>query len=692
MTRSDRMAQGLLVAALTVLSALPLLRGFFAPYVTPADNNTAAFAQPARNYLRHGLLGTRMGLMHNLGDAPGARPAYNTHHPPLMSLATAAVFLLTGVSDWAARVFPAICSIGSALLLFVIWRRHRGAAPAAAAALMMAALPAFGYFGKMLGEEAPTLLFALMTVALFQRWKETSPPGGARIWTLSYAAGCLSGWAAFYVGPLLIMDAAITLRKLPAMRRRAIAGLSVTALLCFALILGHVAVLTGSFAPLIDAARNRIVAPAQNAAHSVHGGREPWLEREAGFFHRLFGSHAVLLLAGGLLAGVVALARRRANAQAAAIVALLAGLGLAHALLFPWAAYYHDWLLFHLLPLLAVAGAEGLFLIGGAVKAGLRRARAPARLAGLVGSGLILAGLAGHTVLSVKQAGLVEREPPCPAWPLIGRAISRLTPGEANVMANVAFLDAPLRFYADRPASTVLTIEDYDRFVALRRYDLYVRDLNVPIDAELERRLAALPCVEVAAFEMCALVPGSGTASAVAAEALASPPRRRLAAGIEATFGEALRLAGYEVAAPPARAARASALERFFGLADRHLLQEKILRVSSDWTVLQTPSPPWRITTVMTVEPPDTDVSLLPPVALPLHRDRIVPPPDAGSRMKIESAFFLPDDAPDSWIHLRWGVGDGSGTVRPVMPGPPRPDLKVVVSEPITLFGSRAVR
>ena len=54
--------------------------------------------------------------------------------------------------------------------------------------------------------------------------------------------------------------------------------------------------------------------------------------------------------------------------------------------------------------------------------------------------------------------------------------------------------------------------------------------------------------------------------------------------------------------------------------------------------------------------------------------------------MKLENAFVLPDDFPDSRVQLRWGVSDGGKTVRPVLPGPPQPLLKVVVSEPISLF------
>jgi len=686
-TRTGRGTRGLAIAALVVACALPLLSGSLAPYVTQADGNTAAFAQPARNYLRHGLLATRLGMAWNTGDAPVTRFAYNTHHPPLASLATAGVFLLTGVSDRAARIYPAVCSLGSALLLFLIWRRHRGAAPAAAATLMMAALPAFGHFGKMLGEEAPTLMFGLLTIELYQRWKEAPSPGSGRLFVLSYAAGCMSGWAGFYVGPLLMMDAAVTLRGRPGMRRRAVTAFAVTAVVCFGLILSHVAVLTGSVEALVDAAKNRTIGPEQVTTPAAPGGGRIWLGRQAGYFERLYGDHAMLLLAGGALAALAALARRRARAPAIMTVLVVAGVGLAHPLAFPWAAFYHDWLLFHLLPLVALAGAEGLFLLAGLVSRGLHLLRAPGRLAGTAASGVVLAGIAWHAALSVDQGLKLQREAPCYAWPLIGREISRLAGPEANIMANFPLLDAALRFYADRPSSTIRSLEAYDRVFASRPFALFVRDLDIPVSPELDRFLAGLPCIERAAFRLCALVPGSGTAAAVAAEAGASDPRETTSAKIDATFGAQLRLTGYAVTAPPSRAAPRAFLDRFFGLADQRALRDRIVWARTDWMVTEPPASPWRITTVMTVEPPGGGVSPLPEITLPARRGRIVGPDTAVGPLRAMSAFFLPDDYPDAWLHLRWGVDASGRTVQPVLPGPPRPLLKVVVSETIPVFG-----
>jgi hypothetical protein len=685
-TSVTRPVRALLLAAIVLSSVMSLLPGFLAPYVTPADNNTATFAQPARNYLRYGLLETRLGLTPNTGQSPGARIAFNTHHPPLQSLAAAAVFALTGVSDWAARIYPALCSVGSSLLLFVIWRRHRGVGPAFCAALMMSALPAFGHFGKMLGEEAPTLALGLLTIALYQRWKDAAGPEGAAAWALPWAAGCLSGWAAFHVGPLLMADAAVTLHRQRAKRRRALLVLVLTGVACFALIAAHVAVLTGSMDALMGAARNRTLGPAGGPSTDAPLALRAWLAHEAAYFDRLYGPHGALLLLGGLLAGGVALARREATLAGGMTVVVLAGFGVAHPVIFPWAGRYHDWLLFHLLPLVAVAGAEGLWLLGRIAAGGLRLARVPDRIVGAATAGLIVAGLAGHALVSARQADVLRGETTGYAWPLVGREVARLTAKEAHIMANFPFRDAPLRFYADRPSSTVKTTEAFDQLSGQRPYELYVRDLNVPIAPELERLLGELACREVAAFVLCALVPGSATAVAIAPEAAAIAPRQWMSAPLEAAFGTALRLTDYAWSAPSARAPRQGPWARLLGLADEKFLHDRIVRVRSRWTILEAPSPPWRISTVMTVEPPGGPVSLLPDAGLPFQRGRHIPPPAAGERLDIESAFVIPDGVQVDNVRLRWSVSAGARGIPPEFPGKPGSQAKVAVSAPIPLF------
>src|SRR5262249_13271561 len=168
-----------------------------ARFVTPADNNTAEYSQPARNLLRYGPIATRLGLVTDLGASRPARFAFYTHHPPLMSIAAAGSFLVFGVSEGAARIYPALCSIGSAIVVCLLWSRHRGVRHGALAALVLVTLPGFGHFGRMLGSEAPSLFFSLLTLLIHRARGVGTARSGRRAEVAllaAYAASCLSGW------------------------------------------------------------------------------------------------------------------------------------------------------------------------------------------------------------------------------------------------------------------------------------------------------------------------------------------------------------------------------------------------------------------------------------------------------------------------------------------------------------------
>ena len=328
--------------ALAAWCLIPLSYRFFQPFLSTADKDASMYALAAKNFVRYGFIPTRLGMTLNTGDNP-PRFSYYDHHPPGVPLAAAVVYAVAGVSDWGARIYPGLCTLGSAGVLFLIWRRHRGAGPALLAVAVVATLPAFGHFGLKLGEEAPTFFWGLLAVLLYGNWKHHEEAIGWRglVPCLAvYALGCGSGWAAFYVGPLLMIDALVTLNGHRARQRLALAGLAVTGAGCFALVLGHIAWNAGSLDAILAAARSRFVPPAGAAASGPGIGE--WLAREGGYFVRLFGTQSAILGTAGVLSGVVAIVRGRWRTDVALTVIVLAGFGVSHVVAFRWAAFYHD--------------------------------------------------------------------------------------------------------------------------------------------------------------------------------------------------------------------------------------------------------------------------------------------------------------------------------------------------------------
>jgi 4-amino-4-deoxy-L-arabinose transferase-like glycosyltransferase len=671
----------ILAASLVALCSIPLLYQAGAPLVDLADNNTAAFAQPARNYLRHGLLKSRLGLVLDMGDA--APPfAYNTHHPPLVSIATACVFAITGARDWTARVYPAACTLGSALLVFLLWRRVRGDAPAAVAVIVMALLPVFGHYGKMLGEEAPTLFWALLTVLLYLRWVET-PEEGSPLRLAgclgAYAAGCLSGWAAFHAGPLLMLDALVRLRRRPAARRAALAGIGATGLIVFAVAFAQIAAVSGGLSEIVGAAQGRLLA--EGSALSADRTLDAWLLAERGHFLRLYGVEVLAPAGLGLVAALVALLRRRLRADACALLAILAALGAAHPLVFRWAAFYHEWMLFHLLPVIGVAAAEGSILVAAAAGWACGHLRAPAR----VGTAISIVAAAVPLVYvgasGVRGTAALHANAPGYAWPILGKEIAAQAPAGSTILSNFVFdpiRSSALRFYADRRTAVATSLPAFEERLAGDGPALFVRDLNTPIDPALEGRLSTFPSRQVAMFRIHDL---RGSNAVVVAEAEES---ERLIP-LQADFGGKIRLTGYAVAPPSAPPPHPGLVQRYLGLRGAAVSAARVVRVTSSWSVTGAAPPPWKMIGGLTRQTgPDLWISL-PSLLLPEQRDRTLAIWGDRRELRVESAFFLEPGSPAGEWEVRLGLFDRGNAVAPDMPGPPVAGRKIVIAGKIPL-------
>jgi hypothetical protein len=94
------------------------------PFIGHHEFNGVFYSQIARNYLRYGLVETRFAQVVNPGMIEPDQWSLHTHHPPTYPLLLAAVFMVFGESETNARMASLIAAIAG-MLLIVIALNHK---------------------------------------------------------------------------------------------------------------------------------------------------------------------------------------------------------------------------------------------------------------------------------------------------------------------------------------------------------------------------------------------------------------------------------------------------------------------------------------------------------------------------------------------------------------------------------------
>ena len=131
--------------------------------------NGAAFVQAARNSLRFGVVGQvqyYMGL-----EQPPPEIVY-THHPMLLHAHLVGLFWSFGVHEWLGRLVPAVYSVLSLVMLFVLARRFGGKAVGLGAVVLFALTPLNLIYANMINHEQGGIFWCLFFIHHTLRWLE----------------------------------------------------------------------------------------------------------------------------------------------------------------------------------------------------------------------------------------------------------------------------------------------------------------------------------------------------------------------------------------------------------------------------------------------------------------------------------------------------------------------------------------
>jgi 4-amino-4-deoxy-L-arabinose transferase-like glycosyltransferase len=325
--------------------ALPLLLWHVAePWTGSYDANGAIFGTVARNYLRYGLAGTRGWQVTNGGQAGRADFVVYAHHPPALPMTIALSFAVFGEHEWAARLVAILFTLGSAALVAWLGCELAGAWAGGLAGLAFALQPMVAFYGRMPDHEAPAMFFALLTACAYVRWHGSSERRWLVLASAAAGFGVLYGWIVLVL-PWLLLVHAYLVRG----RWRAVLWPCGAALVAFACVLAHIALLEGGLEGLWGALRHRTGSQAFDTGGTAMFSPADLLRRQAAYFSLAYSWVAAALVPLWLLGF-----GRRRRPEALLVVALIL-FGLANILGFPQGAYVHIYYQFYLAAPLALA-------------------------------------------------------------------------------------------------------------------------------------------------------------------------------------------------------------------------------------------------------------------------------------------------------------------------------------------------
>jgi hypothetical protein len=176
------------------------------PFQRDPEGVCAYYGILARNYIRRPFSQTLGVPVQNLGRTNQLK--FYSHHPPLVPLLIAGVYAVFGFRaasegippDWQLRFSTVVFTIGCIVAMFVMIKHRAGERAGLLAAAIFAALPITNYYGGFPDVVGTQLVFfALMTIALYDRfWNE---PSLASLAAMSgvFALAAFTDWVAFFL-------------------------------------------------------------------------------------------------------------------------------------------------------------------------------------------------------------------------------------------------------------------------------------------------------------------------------------------------------------------------------------------------------------------------------------------------------------------------------------------------------------
>ncbi|MBI2309867.1 glycosyltransferase family 39 protein [Candidatus Collierbacteria bacterium] len=375
-----------LVLGIIVLAAVLLSINLNKPFIGQHDWNGVVYGQQAKNFFRFGYLPLKFGATMATADIPSDDRKYLTHYTPVLPVLISFSYRLFGVSEWSTRLIPIVASLVSVLLVMMLGKELISSGAGTLAGILMIMTPMFIYYGKNPVHEVVLLPFALLGFYSYLRWRRSREKKWWKILLLASTAAMLIGWSGYYAMGLIFIHGILFQPK----EKMKFLQLPLIAVALLALFLFHASILSSQAAGEL---RNIFFARLGGASI----GLIDFLIKELRYSINLFTASLLLLSMiwiFSVIPGPSAVSSGWSNSltrnlyKGNTILLFFLGIfGLAHIMIFRQAAWYHEYLLFPLLPFIAIASAE-------VIQRGINQLRSG--MAQLIGVTVIILFVAGE--------------------------------------------------------------------------------------------------------------------------------------------------------------------------------------------------------------------------------------------------------------------------------------------------------
>ncbi len=469
MTARSRTVVILLIAA---AAAWLRTQNLFEPWVGSHNGwGGAMYGNIARNFLKYGYAGTRLGPVANFGTASEDQFEFYYHHPPLLVWLVSIAFRLFGVHEWSARLVPLGFSFASLALVFVFARRLYSERVALLALAFASVMPVENYYGSHLDPYGSVaVFFCLLAVYGYNRWRRERRAADLVLCNVAVLLGCMASWYAYFLVPLLLAHDRLFAPPTGPAERRGTPLLWTTAacaLAAFALFIVHRSVLSGAGNPEVAGSLlEKLTARTSYSRIGFRGARlspGAFLILHSRDLMRLISPPLVGLVAAWLVLFARDTIRRRLESRDG-IVAVLLGYGALHTMAFPSAVSGHDYLVACYAPGAALAAAL-VVTRSHAHLARMRGSRAAMRAAAAVVAIVLFGGVMLTQRCYWWDLGTIEATRSAREW---GATVRRETNATDMIFVPEEY-DLVRSYYADRRlVFGVDTIEDLERSSPIR--------------------------------------------------------------------------------------------------------------------------------------------------------------------------------------------------------------------------------